>query len=124
MHPSDFPEKASYDIGSSVTFEGIVRRDEGGKELSFLLYEAERDLAERELMNILEEAKQKYHFEDAIAVHRIGKLAPGERSLFVRVFSEHRKEGFEGCIYIVDELKRRLPIWKKDIYNDGSEKWH
>ncbi|MEM0141379.1 MAG: molybdenum cofactor biosynthesis protein MoaE [Thermoplasmatales archaeon] len=122
--PSDFPEDVGNKTGAIVMFEGIVRKYEGNKELSFLYYEAEQAMAEKELMKILMEAKARYAIQDAMAVHRIGRLMPGERSLLVKVASSHRKEGFEACLFIVDELKERVPIWKKDIYKDGTEQWH
>ncbi|MGC8645767.1 MAG: molybdenum cofactor biosynthesis protein MoaE [Thermoplasmata archaeon] len=121
---SDFLGREDYGIGAVVTFIGIVRRYEGGRELSALHYEADEAIAEEELSKIINEAKEKYRMSDAVVIHRIGSLSPGEISLFVKVISVHRKEGFEACEYIVDELKRRVPIWKKDIYVDGSEKWH
>jgi molybdopterin synthase catalytic subunit len=120
----DFLGKENGESGAVVTFTGVVRRFEGEKELSALYYEAQEIIAKEELGKILDEAKQIYKIEDALAIHRIGTLIPGEISLFVKVTSSHRKEGFEACQYIVDELKKRVPIWKKDIYKDGSGKWH
>ena len=111
-------------VGSTVTFQGIVRKSESSRDLSHLFYDADEKLATVEINKILEEAKEKYGFIDAVAIHRIGIVKPGETSLFVAVNSTHRKEGFDACIFIVDAIKERLPIWKKDHFVDGTESWH
>ena len=117
-------EPSELNVGSTVTFQGIVRNTESSRELSHLFYDADEKLATVEINKILEEAKEKYGLIDAIAIHRIGIIKPGETSLFVAVNSTHRKEGFDGCKFIVDAIKERLPIWKKDHFVDGSESWH
>lgn len=121
---SSLLETEDLNTGSVVTFEGIVRKTESSKELLHLFYEAEKELAENELNKILEEAFTKFTLIDALAVHRVGIVKPGELSLLVSVSSSHRKEGFEACRYIVEEIKTRLPIWKKDHFVDGTETWH
>ena len=121
---SKLSEPRELNVGSTVTFQGIVRDTESSRELSHLFYDADEKLATVELNKILEEAKEKYGLIDAIAIHRIGIVKPGETSLFVAVNSTHRKEGFDGCKFIVDAIKERLPIWKKDHFVDGSESWH
>jgi molybdopterin synthase catalytic subunit len=113
-----------HSIGAVVTFQGVVRSTEASRELKHLFYEADERLASDEMNKVLEEAVTKYKLIDAIAVHRIGVIKPGETSLFVAVGSTHRKEGFEACDYIVDSIKERLPIWKKDHFVDGTESWH
>jgi molybdopterin synthase catalytic subunit len=112
------------EIGSSVVFEGIVRKTESSKELTHLFYESDEKLAEEELNRILEEAHRKFNLIDALAVHRVGLVKPGEVSLLVAVYSSHRRESFEACRYIVEAVKSELPIWKKDHFADGSESWH
>lgn len=115
---------SNLEIGSSVVFRGIVRKSESSRELSHLFYDSDEKLAGEELNKILEETGRKFELIDAVAVHRIGIVKPGEVSLLVAVFSSHRKESFEACIYIVEAVKARLPIWKKDHFMDGSESWH
>ncbi len=112
------------EIGSSVVFEGIVRKTESTKELAHLFYESDEKLAEEELNKILKEAHTKFNLIDAFAVHRVGVVEPGEVSLLVAVYSSHRREAFEACSYIVEAIKSGLPIWKKDHFADGSESWH
>lgn len=120
-----YPFKDSnLNIGSIVTFRGIVRDTESSRALRHLFYDADEGLASEEINKVLEEAVRRYKLIDAIAVHRIGVVKPGETSLFVAVGSTHRKEGFEACSYIVDSIKERLPIWKKDHFVDGTESWH
>lgn len=117
-------ESKELNVGSTVTFQGIVRNIESSRELSHLFYDADEKLATTEINKILGEAKERYGLIDAIAIHRIGIVKPGETSLFVAVNSTHRKEGFDGCKFIVDAIKERLPIWKKDHFVDGTESWH
>ncbi len=120
------PFLKSYDmgVGSIITFQGIVRKTESSRELEYLFYEAEEKLATEELTRLLTEAKEKFNLIDALAVHRIGIVNPGEISLLVVVNSGHRNEGFKACSFIVDAIKERLPIWKKDHFVDGEETWH
>jgi molybdopterin synthase catalytic subunit len=117
-------KSGNLEIGSIVIFEGIVRAEESSKELRHLFYDAEAEMAEGELNKILGEASSRFNLIDAVAVHRIGIVKPGEISLFVAVSSKHRKEGFEACDFIVEAIKQRLPIWKKDHFADGTEAWH
>lgn len=110
--------------GSEITFKGIVRKVDQNNRILFLHYEAEIELANKELVNILHEAKNIFKIIDAVAIHRIGDIYPGETSLYVKVISEHREEGFEACKFIVDSIKTKVPIWKEDVYEDGTRKWH
>jgi|YelNatPaOPRAMG01_1025707.scaffolds.fasta_scaffold07467_7 molybdopterin synthase catalytic subunit len=112
------------ETGSVVVFQGIVRGTDESRQLKALYYDSDADLAKQELKNIMDEAIGKFKVDDINAVHRIGMIEPGEISLLVIVFSKHRKDGFRACEYVVDEIKSRLPIWKKDIFIDDSERWH
>lgn len=117
-------ETGNNEIGSVVTFRGIVRETENSKKLKGLYYESEKSLAREELERVIKETKEKFGVCDINAVHRVGMLNPGDISLLVVVFSTHRKEGFEACEYMVERIKERLPIWKKDIFLDETERWH
>jgi molybdopterin synthase catalytic subunit len=121
---ADLLKSGNLETGSIVIFEGIVRAEKSSKEISHLFYDAEVEIAEGELNRILDEASSRFTIIDAIAVHRIGIVRPGEISLFVAVSSKHRNEGFQACAFIVDAIKQRLPIWKKDHFADGTEAWH
>ena len=109
--------------GAVVTFEGRVRNHNEGKAVAALYYEAYERLAESCAETIIQEALQKFGVEKIIACHRVGDLKIGEPAVFVAVASAHRKEAFQACQYVIDEIKHRLPIWKKETYKDGSHEW-
>jgi sulfur-carrier protein adenylyltransferase/sulfurtransferase len=116
----DFPSQES---GACLTFEGIVRKKSMNKEVLYLEYEAYEDLAQKEALLIFTEALQKFKIIDVRAGHRIGRLQVGDLALWVSVASFHRKEGFNAVEYIVNQIKARLPIWKKELFVDGSSHW-
>lgn len=99
--------------GAVVDFWGAVRGLEDGRQIAGIEYEAHRAMAEHQLGLVAEEAVKKFRLEQVIVHHRIGFVGTGEASLFLRVGAEHRAAGFEASQWIVDELKRRAPIWKR-----------
>lgn len=109
--------------GALVCFDGVVRNHNEGREVVTLEYEAYETLAEAEAQKILDEAHQHFALISAVCVHRTGLLKIGEPAVFVGVTSAHRDAAFQGCRYIIDEIKTRLPIWKKETYQDGSSGW-
>lgn len=109
--------------GGFVAFEGRVRRRNGGREIRALEYEAYGELAEKEGARILAEAREKFAIRSARCVHRVGRLQVGEIAVWAGVAAEHRAAAFEACRYIIDEMKRRVPIWKKEHYAGGSGEW-
>lgn len=109
--------------GACVVFEGWVRQNNEGREVSALEYEAYPELAEKEGRRILEEAKQRFSLLGASAVHRTGKLGLGDLAVWVGVAAAHRDAAFEACRYIIDETKARVPIWKKEHYLEGESQW-
>ena len=111
------------EAGAWVVFEGIVRNHNEGKTVTSLEYESYEDLAKNEADKILMEAHQKFPIDKIFCFHRTGKLKVGETSLWVGVSSAHRKEAFEACQYIIDQIKARLPIWKKEYYENGDSGW-
>jgi len=106
-----------------VTFEGWVRARNDGREVRALEYEAYAPLAEKEGARILAEAKARFDLLDALCVHRTGQLALGDLAVWVGVTAEHRGTSFEACRYLIDELKARLPVWKKEHYAEGPTAW-
>ena len=108
--------------GAIVTFSGVVRPKEDGKDLLALHYEAHESMAQKQMESILSDSIDKYRLNDAIVIHRIGRVNVGETSVIVIASSEHRSEAFEGNRYIIDRIKSEVPIWKKDIFKD-SEQW-
>ncbi|MCB9469079.1 MAG: molybdenum cofactor biosynthesis protein MoaE [Candidatus Obscuribacterales bacterium] len=109
--------------GAVVTFEGRVRDHNDGKAVDHLVYESYEKLAAKEAEAILKEARERYPVLEAHCVHRVGKLEIGEVAVWVAVASAHRKEAFDACEFIIDSIKHRLPIWKKETYSDGSYEW-
>jgi len=114
--------KADEKQGACIVFFGIVRADEiNGKKVKEIFYDCYVEMAEKEIRKIEDEAKEKFGIKEAVIKHRIGKVKVNDVSLFVGVVSPHRKEGFSAIQYIIDEIKERVPIWKKEILEGGKE---
>lgn len=111
---------ASTESGSLVTFDGRVRDHAHGKNVTGLFYEAYEEMAQTELEEIRRRAMEKWPIAGIGIVHRIGLLEIGDTSVFIAVSSAHRHEGFEACRFIIDTIKTRVPIWKKEFYEDGE----
>ena len=109
--------------GGFVSFEGWVRNKNEGKDVTHLEYQAYDALAVKEGDKIIAEALKKYEVLDALVEHRVGDLQIGEIAVVVHVTSVHRGPAFDACEYIIDELKIRVPIWKKEHYTDGDTGW-
>ena len=109
--------------GAFVSFGGWVRNHNEGRLVLRLEYEVHKDLAISEAAQILAEARSRYDILDLAAAHRAGVLEIGECSVWVGVISVHRGEAFDACRYVIDEIKHRLPIWKKEYYADGDAEW-
>ncbi|HWZ61657.1 MAG TPA: molybdenum cofactor biosynthesis protein MoaE [Steroidobacteraceae bacterium] len=109
--------------GGFATFEGWVRDHNEGRRVRHLEYEAYEELAVREARRILAEAGARFGIAHAACAHRLGDLAVGELAVWVGVSAAHRHEAFLACRYIIDEIKHRLPIWKKEHYIDGDSGW-
>jgi sulfur-carrier protein adenylyltransferase/sulfurtransferase len=109
--------------GGFAAFEGWVRNHNAGQVVTRLEYEAFEALAVKEGERIVEEARQRFPILRAACVHRIGPLAIGELAVWVGVCAPHRDEAFAACRYIIDEVKHRVPIWKKEHYRDGDSGW-
>ena len=113
------------DLGSGgyVSFEGWVRDQNEGQEVTRLEYEAFQDLAVKEGGRIVAEALRRFPIKHALCIHRVGSLSLGEMAVWVGVSSAHRGEAFDACRFIIDEIKHRLPIWKKEHYRSGDSGW-
>ena len=111
------------EAGACVTFEGWVRNHNEGQPVAALEYEAYGPLAEKEGQRILAEAVATFRGVTIAAVHRTGRLAIGDLAVVVAVSSPHRGAAFDACRYVIDELKARVPIWKKEHYVDGATQW-
>lgn len=110
-------------VGGVVTFEGRVRDHNEGKKVSSLEYEVYVEMAKREGEKIIQEALSRFEVEETYCVHRYGHLLLGEIAVFVMANAHHREAAFKACRYIIDEVKRRVPIWKKEHYIDFPSEW-
>ena len=110
-------------IGAIVTFEGRVRDHNDGRAVNGLTYQAYAELADAEGVKIVEEARARFEITQAICVHRIGELKLGELAVWVGVGAAHRDAAFAACRYIIDEVKARVPIWKREHYAQGEAEW-
>ncbi len=108
-------------VGGIVVFEGVVRDNARGKQVRYLEYEAYEEMAEQQIRTIIEEAQQRWGVERVTVAHRFGRLEIGEASVIIVVASPHRGEAFEACRYIIDTLKKTVPIWKKEVATNGEE---
>ncbi len=109
--------------GATVTLDGYVRQWTKGRETLYLVYEAYEAMALREMEKIIEQARKQFEIANAGIVHRLGKLEIGETSVVISVSAPHRRAAFEACEWLIKELKRIVPIWKKEIYADGGTAW-
>ena len=109
--------------GAQVVFQGRVRDHNQGRRVVRLEYEAYGPLAEKEGARILEEARQRFDVVDARCAHRVGMLEIGEAAVWIAVTAAHRDAAFDACRFIIDRIKERVPIWKKEHYEDGESDW-
>ena len=113
---------ASSRAGAINIFLGVVRDNNLGRSVNHLDYEAYPTMAEKVMREIAEESVVRFGFEDVAVLHRTGRLEIGETSLLIAVSSGHRAESFEGGHWLVNEIKKRVPVWKKEVWADG-ESW-
>jgi molybdopterin synthase catalytic subunit len=114
---------ASSRDGACLLFLGVVRDRNDGREVSGLEYQAYREMAEQTLVSIVREASDRFSTDRITALHRIGGLAVGEVSTAIGVATPHRGDAYEASRYVIEEVKRRLPIWKREHYVEGESSW-
>lgn len=110
-------------VGAMVCFEGRVRDHNDGRAVNGLSYQAYAALAEAEGQRIVAEALERFAIERAVCVHRVGDLALGELAVWAGVAAGHRAAAFDACRYVVDQVKARVPIWKREHYREGASAW-
>jgi molybdopterin synthase catalytic subunit len=108
--------------GALSIFIGNVRNRGRSGNVSEIYYESYSKMAEQKMREIENEAQTKWEIKKLVAFHRIGNIKVGETSIIIGVSSEHRQEAFEACKYVIDNVKTRVPIWKKEISEEG-QKW-
>ena len=111
------------DCGACVSFLGIARSAPEDGDVVELHYEAFPEMALKKMEEIRRESIEKFGVKEVFVHHRIGVVKVGEPSFLVVVYGGHREETFKACRYVVDEVKKRVPIWKKEVFADGKGEW-
>jgi molybdopterin synthase catalytic subunit len=109
--------------GATVLFTGSVRDHNEKERVSGIYYEAYVEMAKNVLVAIENEVLRKWHVREFTAIHRIGSLKVNDISVAVAVTTEHRQDAFEACKYTIDNIKTRIPIWKKELSESGNATW-
>jgi MoaE-MoaD fusion protein len=106
--------------GAALVFEGVVRNQTRGRKTLYLDYEAYEKMAREQMESLAQDAMQRFQIRDVAIVHRLGRLEIGETSVLIVVASAHRAAAFDACRWLIDTLKRSVPIWKKEYFEDGA----
>jgi molybdopterin synthase catalytic subunit len=106
--------------GAAVVFEGVVRNQTRGRKTLYLDYEAYEEMALQQMEALAERAVEQFKVRDVALVHRLGRLEIGETSVLIVVASAHRAAAFDACRWLIDTLKQKVPIWKKEYFEDGA----
>ena len=106
--------------GAALVFEGVVRNQSRGRKTRYLEYEAYEEMALQQMESLAAQALTQFQIRDVAIVHRLGHLEIGEISVLIAVASAHRAAGFDACRWLIDSLKRTVPIWKKEYFEDGA----
>jgi len=114
---------AGPDCGAVALFVGLVRRAPEDGPVTAIEYTAYEAMVEAEWSRIIGEARERWPLARARACHRVGLVSVGEVSIAVAAAAPHRAEAFAVCRYVVEEAKRRLPVWKQEIFDDGTRRW-
>ncbi len=106
--------------GAVNLFIGTVRNWNKNKKVTKLVFEAYKSMAIKQMEKIAEEAKHKWSLDNVVMIHAVGEKKPGEIAVITGASSTHRKASFEACEFLIDELKKTVPIWKQEWYEDGN----
>lgn len=110
-------------FGATASFIGTMRNRNEGDDVVSMMLEHYPGMTEKELNVVIDDAKHQWDVHDALIVHRVGDIHPGEPIVLTAVWSAHRKDAFEACRFLMEALKSRAPFWKKETLSDGSERW-
>ena len=116
-------QKPGQTCGAVASFVGAVRNHDHGKPVSRLYYECYPSMAEKQIQSIVDEAKGRWAVEEVRVTHRIGWLEVGEAAVAIAVSSAHREEAFAACRHVIERIKTNVPIWKKELFEDGTSDW-
>ena len=106
--------------GAIVIFDGVVRNHSRNRRTLYLVYEAYEEMALRQMGTLAAEALERYQIRNVALVHRLGRIEIGESSVLIAVYSAHRAAAFDACRFVIDTLKKTVPIWKKEYFEDGA----
>jgi molybdopterin synthase catalytic subunit len=106
--------------GAIVIFDGIVRNHSRNRETQYLEYESYEEMALKQMRELVNEARSRFAIRNVALVHRLGRIEIGQSSVLIAVYSAHRAAAFDACRWIIDTLKKAVPIWKKEFFSDGA----
>ena len=109
--------------GAVASFVGIVRDHDDGRRVRKLHYECYLSMADKMMAKLVAEAKERWDIQEVRVLHRVGTLEIGEVAVAIAVASAHRQEAFEACRFLMERIKKEVPIWKKEFYEDGGNEW-
>jgi len=109
--------------GATASFIGTMRSHNEGDDVVSMTLEHYPGMTDRELAAIIDEARQRWPIIDALIVHRVGNIQPGEPIVLTTVCTKHRAAAFDACRFLMEALKQRAPFWKKETLSDGSSRW-
>ena len=116
-------EVADISTGATAVFAGTVRDENDGRAVSGIEYSAYTTMAERELLHIAQEAARQFAPLSVVVEHRVGSLELGDVSVGIATSHAHRGPAIDGMRFVIEEIKRRVPIWKRECYADGTREW-
>ncbi|MBI4432334.1 MAG: molybdenum cofactor biosynthesis protein MoaE [Candidatus Omnitrophica bacterium] len=109
--------------GAAASFVGMVRNHDHGCRVKSLHYDCYRSMAEKVLQVLADQARSQWAVDEIRIVHRVGHLEIGEAAVAISVGSAHRAEAFEACRFLIEQIKKTVPIWKKEVFEDGTSEW-
>lgn len=122
--PSGLPQDdMGFSSGAEVLFIGKVRNHSGGRKVLFLEYEAYETMAEKMIQDFIGEALTRWPVDCITVLHRLGKVELGEAAVVITVESAHRDEAYQASRFLIEEIKHKVPIWKKEYFEDGTSLW-
>lgn len=109
--------------GASVLFLGTVRNHSEGRGVLYLEYDAYEEMAERIIKSLIHSVFRQWPLEDVKLLHRLGRIELGQVAVAISVLSAHRDEAYQASRFLIEEIKHRVPIWKKEFFEDGASQW-
>lgn len=124
IEPQEFISRVNQAHNGAITvFMGTVREFENGRHLVYMEYDAYKEMAGKKIAEIVDEAKSRWNTEDISVAHRIGRMELKDISVIIAVGTPHRPAAFEACRFIIDRIKETVPIWKKEVDQEGRGEW-